>query len=252
MLLELNPVVADTPTGYRLIPSMIGVLQPHSEFNPGEQEVGSTQQLSENDQHQLDQAGGMISARLVSLSVSGTTTTLTIQVNNTGSGPVDFTAIGLHGNFTSQGGCPDGTGHGKSDEHGNSDSEHACDQHNEIVFSPLITPTTTSDTAASTSTATASKAQATCSTGQLTLASDQGDGEDGQHGLTIAPGQCLDLTFTGSITFGQSGPIIPSTETGQLYIVHIIASNDAQTKLGCTLSLTATSCSTVTGEENSD
>ncbi len=256
MLLELNPVVADTPSGYQLIPSMIGILKPHSEFNQGEQDVGSKRQLSVDDQHGLDQAGGLISARLVSLSVSGSTTTLTVQVNNTGSGPVSLIAIGLHGNFTSQSGCPDDTGHGKSGEHsksgehGKSDSAHTCDQHNEIVFSPLITMTSSSTTPVSTTTT--STAHVSCSTGGLTLASGEGDDQDGQHGLTIAPGQCLDLTFTGSIVFGQSGPITPSTEAGQLYIVHIIASNDAQMKLGCTLPLSATSCSTVTGEENSD
>jgi hypothetical protein len=261
VLLELNPVVADTPTGYQLIPSLVGFLKPHSEFHQGDENVGTEQGVSQGDHQELHQAGGQVTSRLVSLSVSGNVTSFTVQINNTGSIPVTLVAIGLHGNFTSQSDCPGNSGqHGKGDhgkDHGG--SPHSCGEHNEVVFSPIV-PTTTTTTTSSSSSSTTTKTStissssshvATCSSGQLELNGGQ-DGQGDQGGLVMAPGECLNLAFSGSISFGQSAPIVPSTQTGQVYLVHVIASNDAQMMLGCTLPLTATSCTHVNGKEKSD
>jgi len=249
VLLELNPVVVDTPTGYQLIPSIVGIVKPFSEFHPGDENIGTRRQIGQHDQGELNQAGGQISSSLVSLAVSGNTTTFTVQVNNTGSEPVSLIAVGLQGNFTSQSGCPHGNGQGDQGDHGKGNGDfdfmHGCGQHNEVVFIP-VAPATTNPS----STTTTSKSSATCSSGQLTLIG--GEGDDGERGgLAIAPGECINLTFTGTIAFGQSGPIIPSTQAGQTYVVHVIASNDAQMKLGCSLPFAAARCMTVHGDDDS-
>jgi hypothetical protein len=58
VLLELNPVVVNTPTGYELIPSTVGVLKPQSEYRPNDQNVGTEDQISQKDQQELEQASG--------------------------------------------------------------------------------------------------------------------------------------------------------------------------------------------------
>jgi len=159
-------------------------------------------------------------------------------------------------------GCPGNMGeHGNGNQgQGKGSSEHSCNGHNEVVFSPVVPTTTTSTTTSnsfSTTTTTSATSRtsttaATCSSGKLTLNSGNGEDEGDQGGLAIAPGQCLDLTFSGSIAFGQSAPITPSTQAGQSYIVHVIASNNGEMMLGCTLPLTARSCTAVNGEGHSD
>lgn len=270
VLLELNPVVADTPTGYQLIPSLVGVLKPQSEYQQGDQDVGTKDKVSHNDQQDLDQASGQITSRLVSLSVSGNITTFVVQVNNTGTAPVSLIALGLHGNFTSQDGCPgksDDHDHGNGGDHG-SNRGHMCDQHNEVVFSPVLSPETTTTTTSLTSSTTSSSTSTTssttlttsssttattltsrtttiassCTTGLLALQGSQGDDEGDQGGLTIAPGECLVLTFSGPITFGNSSPVVPTTVAGQVFTVHVIASENAEIKMDCTLPLKVDSC----------
>jgi hypothetical protein len=61
VLLELNPVVVNTPTGYQLIPSTVGVLKPQSEYRPSDQNVGTEDQISQKDQQELEQASGQVS-----------------------------------------------------------------------------------------------------------------------------------------------------------------------------------------------
>jgi len=264
-LLELNPVVANTPTGYQLIPSVVGIMKPSSEFQKGDQDVGQREPLGQNDQQGLSRAVGKITARLVSMSVSGNTTTFIVQVNNTGSVPISLVAVGLHGNFTSASSCMGGDDSGYQNNNGyqnnqfkgyqgnhgmgNGHSRYMCGQHNEVVFSPVI-PATASSTTSSVSSVTSTSAPAKCSAGQLTLVGGQGDEDYDGGSLTIAPGQCVNLTFTGIIAFGHSAPVVPSTEAGQVYTVHVIASNNAEVMMGCTLSTRAISCSAFTGNEN--
>ncbi|MDG6996576.1 MAG: hypothetical protein JRN52_11700 [Nitrososphaerota archaeon] len=79
------------------------------------------------------------------------------------------------------------------------------------------------------------------------MAQVNGDGEV-EHGnqLVISPGQCITLTFSGIISFGHNGgAIVPSTANGQTYTLHVIASNNAEMKLNCTLPLSANSCTVV-------
>jgi hypothetical protein len=58
VLLELNPEVVSTPTGYQLIPYTVGVLKPQSEYRVSDQHVGAEDRLSRADQGELKQAVG--------------------------------------------------------------------------------------------------------------------------------------------------------------------------------------------------
>jgi hypothetical protein len=60
VLLELNPVVVDTTAGYQVIPSMVGILKPQSEYRSGDQDVGARNQITQLDQQELDQANGQV------------------------------------------------------------------------------------------------------------------------------------------------------------------------------------------------
>jgi len=216
-LLQLNPVVVNTPSGYQLIPSSVGVLRLSE--GQGEEQVGSHHQLNSGDQHDLDQALGTISANLLELSVSGTTTTMIAQVNNTGSEPVQLNAIGINGNFSVQGNA---CSKGESNQNGHDSQCKEHDHSNEVVFVPVI-PAPPSTTTTS-STATASK---TCVSGQMTLVNgDSADNNEG--GLVLTPGECINLTFKGTVSFGESSMVLtPNTGSGQTYSVHIIATQGA-------------------------
>jgi len=101
LLVQLSPTVVDTPTGYQMIPSAVGILRVHS--NVGGQnnnDVGSKQPITTKDKDDLDQAKGKVTATLLALTVSGNSTTLTVRVNNTGGSPVKLVAVGLSGSFT--------------------------------------------------------------------------------------------------------------------------------------------------------
>ena len=224
-LLRLNPTVVNTSTGYKLIPSSVGVLrQSHGE---GEDQFGSEHQLTSDDEHDLEAAQGSVSANLVSLSVSGNMTSITFQVNNTGNEPVKVNAIGLHGNFTRQ-------------------HDKASDHPDEVVFVPVVPASSTTTTSTSSTTSTASKS---CMAFQLKLVN--GDVKDDSNGdLLLNPGECVNLSFSGVIVFGESASaLVPSTTSGQTFEVHVIASNGANTQIDCTLPLGAASCK---AEQNQD
>ncbi len=260
-LLQLNPIVLDTPSGYRLIPSAVGVLR-HSQ-GEGEDYVGSQHQLTEQDDHELEGARGNVTANLLALSVSGNSTTITVQVNNTGNGTVWLNAIGLHGNFThNASNCyhhettVTGTTTNESETSDHADQNHTvvsthtetqshqpeCEQRDhpsEIVFVP-VTPSGSTTTTTTTSTTTGGSS---CVALQMTLVNGDNEIDDGDVGLALAPGQCVGLTFSGTITFGESSLVlVPSTSPGQSYVVHIVASNGANMMLECVLPVGPSSC----------
>jgi len=257
-LLQLNPIVVGTPTGYQLIPSSVGVIK-HSQ-GQGEEQLGWQHQLTPSDNGELQNARGNLTATLTALSVSGNTTSVTVQVRNTGGAAVELNAIGLHGNFTTAAnqcsttmvfGAPGhkSQGHGGNNKQDNNHGMCELPGHmNEVVFVP-VSPTTSSTTSKSTSTSTTtttSTASAACSSGQLKLVNGVGGTEGTNKGFTLQAGQCVSFTFTGVITFGESANVIlPSTAAGQTYDVNVIASNGANIDLACTLPLSATSCKAV-------
>jgi len=203
--------------------------------------------------------------------VAGDVTTLTVRITNTGDAPTSINVIGLAGNFSSTG-TPvcDTEGPGKvqplssassnianvdpsttTTQTGSSTTAQHCDlpdHDEEVVFFPVIpatstttTPTTStsshSTTTTTTSTATVSQ---TCSTGAMSLA-DGNREERNDGGLNLNPGQCIDLTFTGKISFGDF-VFVPSTAVGQTYMLHIFASNGADEEHGCTMAQGHDSC----------
>ena len=214
-LLQLNPVVVNTPSGYQLIPSSVGVMG-HGE---GHDEVGDQHQLTNNEISNLKNARGNVTASIVALSVADNVTTFTVLVNNSASIPINLNAIGLHGNFTVTGNfCPsfgnstfvppvgEGDQHSNTtqtethtnttqtegDMHSNMTQMQSAAEHcmipvhmSEVVFVPLNSSTTTT-----TSTSTS------CATGQLVLASMMNEEHD-YRGYSLGAGQCVMLTFTG-------------------------------------------------------
>jgi hypothetical protein len=296
-LLQLNPVIVNTPTGYQMVPSAVAIIKTSSEITDQDHVIGSKHQLTNQDKSDLDGAKGQVSARLTALSASGTTTTVTVQVSNTGNSPVQLVGIGLHGGFTVQGQACSGTttsskststsssstststsssahptsssahptsssqtrtsNSGEGNNGGQGQGSRGCGSGvNDVVFMPVLPATasssTTSSTSSSTSTSSSSSSSSTSTTSVAAscapeqMAPVNGDGNTGgdQKGLTLSPGQCVNLTFTGVISFGQSSlTVVPSAASGQTYSLHVIASNGAETMLNCALPLTATSCS---------
>lgn len=236
-LLQLNPVVVNTPSGFQLIPSSVGVM----EHGAGPDHVGDEYQLNTNDHNALGSAKGAVTSRITALSVAANVTTFTVLVNNSASVPVDLVGIGLHGNFTVLGGVCTTFGNQNDYLPMARDSSHsgnhmqgidicAIPMHmDEVVFIPV-------------STASASSTTSACSTAQLALVNGV-NGLSGFHRLTIAPGQCVLLTFSGIMGFGNSNFIlVPSTAAGQVYALQVIASNGASQLVSCTLPLSAASC----------
>ena len=64
----------------------------------------------------------------------------------------------------------------------------------------------------------------------------------GFGGLSLSPGQCVDLKFSGQISFGDTGlTLVPATTVGTMYHVYVMATNGASLGLACTLG-TSISC----------
>ncbi len=235
-LLQLNPVVVDTPSGYQLIPSSVGIMG-HSNSSD---HVGDQHQLTANDNNALGSAKGNVTASITALSVANNATTFTAIVNNSASVPVGLVGIGLHGNFTVVGGACQTFGSQGSQSQGEGDGNHSASHAdgpdmcaipthiNEVVFIPVSTPTSTSTSS--------------CSTAKLGLANGEQELSD-FHNLTINPGQCVQFTFSGIISYGNSNfTLVPSTTPGQVYALHVIASNGANQLVSCTLPLSTASC----------
>jgi Domain of unknown function (DUF4382) len=286
-LLQLNPVIADTPTGYQMIPSAVAITKGGSLITDQDKVIGSRHQLTWQDNSDLHDSRGQVSATLVGLSSAGTTTTVTVQVNNTGGASIQLVAIGLHGNFTMQNpGCKseasttsssssststtsshgeqgsgnrNNTGGAKGNSHSGVGS---CNDHggNELVFVPQMPGSATTSTSSSSSTtgssssssssstttsttsasASSTTTAASCTTGTLALSQAETSHD---RGLTLSPGQCVTLTFTGVVSFGESQTtVVPSTAPGQTYALHVVASDSAETTMSCALPLTPTSC----------
>jgi hypothetical protein len=238
-LIQLNPTVVDTPSGFRLIPSAVGILRPSQ--GGGEDHVGYKHDLSGGEDRQLDGARGNVTATLVTLTVSGNSSTIIVHVVNTGNLTVQLNAIGLHGEFTSN--WSDCSSNGKSDKHWSNTNDSSCNHHDhpsEAVFAPVVQNGATTTT---TTTSTTTNGQGSCINIRMQQVSGDTENDNQDGGLTLNPGQCVNLTFSGIITFGDSSHVlIPSSSTGSSYTVHIIASNGANLKLDCTLPLGTNAC----------
>jgi len=250
-LLQLNPVVVNTPSGYQLIPSAVGVMG--REVNLGEDILWSWHPLSKGDNNHLNSAHGNVSTSLVALSVAGNVTTLTVLVNNSASFPIDLNAIALHGNFTVTGdicatpgwyqpGMGNQYSQGNQNSQGNQHSQGGQNgppryfcmvpvHMDEVVFVPVSPSSAT----------TISTSSSQCSSESMALVNEFGPSDHGR--MTLAAGQCVELTFVGELSFGNAPfVLIPSTAAGQVYVLSVIASNGANQLVSCVLPLGPGSC----------
>ncbi len=284
-LLQLNPVVVSTPNGYQIIPSAVGIIRTENSGNQNEQQVGYQQQLSSEDENQLESAQGNVTATLSALSVSGNTTTITVQVKNTGNATVVLNAISVLGNFTAvrqvcstNGGETETQSQTQTTESEGQVSTNttvtattAQQSQNHTTDNESQDSTTTTSMTANTSTNTTTGAECemehadevvfvpvnstvsgtSCvSLGMRLVSSDLG--ENSSNGLVLSKGQCVDLTFSGTMSFGEGGLVlVPSTAPGQVYGLHIIASEGANLELSCTIPATPTGCSVIHQEGDS-
>lgn len=251
-LLRLNPVIVNTPGGYQMIPSAVGIIRAEGQGEQNEEQVGSQQQLKSEDEDRLEQARGNLTASLTALSVSGNSTTISVQVQNVGNASVVLNAIGIHGNFTAVG--------QRCVSQGSEETETRTETHTEAEHT-TTTSTTTSTSTRSTSTEVECEMEhadevvfvpvnsTVSGTACVPLKMGLVNGErdiGGDHGLALAKGQCAVLTFSGPISFGESKfVLVPSVGSGQVYEVHVIASEGANVQLFCSLPLTPHSCSVV-------
>jgi len=285
-LIQLNPVVVNTPSGYQLIPSTVAVITP----SHGQEHEGGMSTLSQQEEKELEEATGNLSVKILTLSVSGSNTTFILLVNNTGSIPVQLVAVGLHGEFNVTGSaCRAGQegdhnqgqgdhnqgGNGMGDQQGGEGSsgdsasvvtlnpaDHGeCEHPDQVVFIPLNTSSTqatSTTTSSSTSTTTTSASSAKCQVFNMSVVNgedgnDNSQGDENQQsvGIVIQPHECVELVFKGVIGFGSSNlTLVPSLTTGSTYTIHIIASNSAEQKLECTVPVSPASCRPVTSDNN--
>lgn len=247
-LLRLNPVIVSTPSGYQMVPSAVGIVRSAMQGEQNQEQVGSQQMLTSQDENQLQQAQGNLTATLAALSVTGNSSTITVRVENAGNGSVVLDAIGIQGNFSAVGN-PCGS-NGMTETHtqtttegqdntttsatSTTDTGGQCEmqQMNEVVFVPV------NSTVSGTS----------CVPLKMDLVSHD-IGENGDHGLTLTKGQCVTLTFSGQMAFGTNFVLVPSTAPGQTYSVHVIATQGANVQLSCQLPLTSSNCSVVHQED---
>ncbi len=253
-LLQLSPVVVYNGSSYQLIPSSVGVMR---NGGGGDENVGDKHQLTSEDFQGIRHARGNITASITALSVSGNVTTVTVSVSNIGQTPVELNGVGLHGNFTVVGNiCISG--------------ENVLGGDNGMGYQPMViahpdsTTTTTSTilgapqlceipihigqvvfipvaSSSSSTTTSTSTTSTSCTAGQMALVN--GEEHVDHEGLTLNAGQCVQLTFVGQISFGHAPfDLIPSTSSGQVYILHIIASNGANDAFSCVLPLGVNSC----------
>jgi hypothetical protein len=284
-LIQLNPVVVNTPSGYELIPSTVAVITP----SHGQEHEGGVSTLSQQEAQELEEATGNISVKILSLSVSGKNTTFMLLVNNTGSIPVQLVAVGLHGEFNVTGSaCRAGqegennqsqgdnnqSSNGMGDHQGGQDNSGdsasvvplnpadyvECEHPDQVAFVPLNTSSTqaTSTTTSTTTTSTTSASSAKCQVFNMTVVNgedgndnSQGDENQQSAGIVIQPHECVELVFKGAIGLGSSNlTLVPSLTTGSTYTIHIIASNSAEQKLECTVPVSPASCKPVTSDNN--
>lgn len=247
-LLMLSPVVISTPGGYQMVPSAVGIVRSEGQGEHSQEQVGSQQALTSQDQSQLRQAQGNLVANLTALSVSGNSSTITVRVENTGSSSVVLNAIGVQGVFGAVGSpCGSASTSGTYSQNDAQDrttstttsTTHAkgeCEVEsvNEVVFVPVDSTVTGSS----------------CVALKMNLVNNT-IGENGNQGLSLAEGQCVTLTFSGEITFGGANfVLVPSTTSGQTYGVHVIASQGANVQLSCQLPLTSSSCGVAPQQDN--
>jgi hypothetical protein len=233
LLLQLSPAVLNGSSGYQLVPSSVAVFKPQSEISENEGRVGFTQQLSTEDVLRLRHAKGSISADLLSLDVSGNTTTMSIQVTNTGKIPERLLLFEIQGDFQWQ--CSSSRSEGYWLE------QKGCEgDPNVIVLLPGEPHNASSQTT-----------NATCAPRHISEINGPDIENELANPIVMNPGQCLMFSFSGTISLGNH-ILVPALEPGQKYSVQVFAANGAKEKLECSFLKNARlNCST-NGDGGSD
>ena len=228
-LLQLNPVVVDTPSGYKLIPSSVGVIRGAD----GEDHVGLRHSLSGDEERDLEGASASFTFELVSFAVEGNVTSFSVQVNNTGSEFFTLHAIGIHGNLSapvsrcSQESDMSDNGSGHVNETVIPFSGHGCgdeEGRGTVVFVPAGTPSGTLG----------------CKTAPL----QQLDGDSGEDmGIVVPAKDCVIVTFRGVIVHGDAHrAVVPWSASGLHYGWQVIGSKGAEAKFSCVLPAGPAAC----------
>lgn len=259
-LIQLNPVIVDTPTGYQMIPSAVGIVRDASQQEQNGQ-VGTQQNLSTEDENRLESAQGNLSVSLKTLSVNGNITTITVEVRNSGNLTVVLNAIGVDGNFTATSQSCSASGGQNASESGSGNNSQTQGDASEGSDGANVTTSTTSTTSAESADnggghdcqteqpdqlvfvpTNSTVSGTTCAPARMQLVN--GDvGENASVGLSLTPGQCAELTFSGQLSLGQGAHVlVPSTASGQVFRIDVLASAGANSQLSCTLSTTSPSC----------
>lgn len=219
LLIEFNPVIIASSTGYQIVYSSLGIFKPSSEVTDLDRKIGYTVTLTKQDQNELHNYWGNISAKLVGLSVSGNVTSMTIQVNNTGKNPERLILFGIQGDFTTV--CPTSWSgaYVRYSQGKNCGSDPSGDvmlipgePHNSTGSSPVITP---------------------CESRHLSVVNLPDVENDLNNPIIMNPGQCLIFSFSGTLLLGNH-PVVPSTKNEQKLEVRVFATNGAEIKLVCT------------------
>ncbi len=248
VLLDLNPTVVETPVGYQMIPSSVGILRPQAEVCPQGETIGWLCPVTGQDWSNFNQAKGQLTANLLALTVSGSTTTITVEVVNSGTRSIQLVQVGLEGNLTVQASSCTTTKSASTtttSKSSKNERDHGMGQNfgspgcwypglwgqNQLLFTPVSSTSASSSSTTSTSSSSTSTSSTGCATGQMSLSNGIGPLDSGSP-LVLSPGQCIILTFKGTLTFNQAQLVlVPSTATGQVYILNVVASNNAQTNL---------------------
>ena len=274
-LLRLDPVIVNTPKGYQMIPSAVGIVRPEASGDASEQQIGFQRILSSDDRSRLESSRGNLTATLSSLSVSGNTTNITVQVRNTGNATAILNAVGVEGNFTAIGQvCGTGVETETQTQASTQTRTESQTQTSESGTAGSLTSTSSTTSASTTTEATSelggpasgcesvhvdevvfvpvnSTAPGTpCAQATMQLAGGAAS-ESSSHGLTLGGGQCVNLTFSGKMTYGEANfVVVPLGAAVQGYEVSAISSNGASPEPSCPTATTATTCTetATTGE----
>jgi hypothetical protein len=218
LLLEFNPTILRVSGEYELISSSSAILKPQSEISTSDSRIGFTQSLSVQDQQQLLKERGRLQAQVVSISVSGNQTTMSVQVTNTGDTPERLILFGIIGEFSLV--C-----------NSQSRSGHCRTGLDDVILIPGEPHNGSSSTTVS-----------GCAPRHMSLVNPPDIRNDLHNPIVMNPGQCLTFTFSGTLKAGNHA-VVPCMN-GK-FEVQVYATNRAGTKVDCVVQTSSVpSCST--------
>lgn len=234
LLLQFNPAIIQSVSGYQLIPSSLGIVKPANEVSPADAKIGNVQTLTRADHDEIRDAKGHISANLEEISVAGNMTTMSVQDINDGKNPERLVLFGINGDFSSN--CP-----AISDHDSDHDWKVYCrDTIHHIVLIPGEPHVVSTDTTVS-----------SCAPRHTSLVNSQDIANDISDPIVMNPGQCLMFNFTGVLSVGEH-VVTPLMKQDERFNIHVFGANGADSKLECVLQSYSSSLSAKCSTENDD